>query len=226
MTELLARRATELATSTFVVELAAWFQVQRRWLGDDDIVVGVPFGDRRHPGSDGVVGFFVDTLPIRVDLSGLTEVAGLVAAVHTAVTGARLHRDAPYDEITHALGRSGRDAQLFGSWFNHLGAADHPPQLRGITTRIVDPPRRGGLFDVNVYLEQRAPFLRLDLVAGPNGPDDAHVAALADQLVDVLSDWARGGADGPSPGHRRNPTTTTRACRTGLRSVGPCNGPW
>ena len=192
----LARRQ---GSSLFTALLAGWLLVQRGWQGNRDVVVGVPFGDRRVPGTEDVVGFFVDTVALRVDVDPSLGSDALLGRVHDAVTQARLRREVPFDEIVHALGRSGRDAGLFGSWFNFLGPADEAPELPGCTVRVADAPLLGGLFDVNVYITQDGPDLEIDLITGQAGPDEAHARELLDQFEQVLSGLAAGSADVPAP---------------------------
>ena len=185
-------------TSLFSVLLAGWLTVQRGWQGSEDVVVGVPFGDRWIPGTEAMVGFFVDTVALRVNADPSSGVPALLARVHDATMTARRYRDVPFTDVVHALGRSGSEARLFGSWFNYLGDADIAPDLPGVTVRIADPPLLGGLFDVNVYVERSDAALHLQLVAGPDGPDESHAAALLDQFAASLATLAAGHAPSKS----------------------------
>src|SRR5262249_12383267 len=56
--------------SMFRVLTAAWQTLLHRYSGSDDIVVGCPFANRDHLEFERLIGFFVNTLPIRTNFSG------------------------------------------------------------------------------------------------------------------------------------------------------------
>ena len=100
-------RARALARShgatLHMVLLAALDTVVARWAAMDDVVVGTPAAGRTAPGTEDVAGFFVNTLPIRVDLSGDPTAEALLARVREAALGAYEHQDVPFDRIVEAL---------------------------------------------------------------------------------------------------------------------------
>ena len=63
--------------------LAAWAVVLARLSGQDDVVIGTPMANRARPEIEGLIGFFVNTLALRLDLAGeptLRRAAGARAA--------------------------------------------------------------------------------------------------------------------------------------------------
>ena len=65
----------------FMTLLAGWAAVLARLSGQDDVVVGTPSANRGRREVEGLIGFFVNTLPLRVDLSGAPTVAELLGRV-------------------------------------------------------------------------------------------------------------------------------------------------
>ena len=57
-------------TTLFMTLLAGWAALLARLSGQDDVVVGTPSANRGRPEVEGLIGFFVNTLALRVDLSG------------------------------------------------------------------------------------------------------------------------------------------------------------
>ena len=86
-------------TTLFTTLLAAWAVVLGRLSGQADVVVGSPVAGRGRREIEGLIGFFVNTLALRVDLSGSPTVAGLLGRVGTRVLDAQHHQDIPFEQV-------------------------------------------------------------------------------------------------------------------------------
>ncbi|AMV71115.1 surfactin non-ribosomal peptide synthetase SrfAA [Desulfuromonas carbonis] len=75
-----------------------------RLSGTTDLIVGAPAAGRRHPDLEGLVGFFVNTLPLRDRLDPQEPFAELVRRVHHTHTAALEHQDYPFDRLVDELG--------------------------------------------------------------------------------------------------------------------------
>ncbi|WP_433527969.1 amino acid adenylation domain-containing protein [Micromonospora sp. CA-263727] len=93
-----AREATP-----FMVLLALFQVLVHRYAGQDDVVVGVPVANRDRAGLEGLIGFFVNTLPIRTDLAGDPSFAELLDRVRDACLGAYAHQEVPFDRLVEEL---------------------------------------------------------------------------------------------------------------------------
>lgn len=89
--------------SLFTVLLAAFFGLLHRYARQDDVVVGIPVAGRSRTELEHVVGFFINTLPIRVDLSGQPTLRNLVERTRNAVLDAQTHEELPLAEIVQAI---------------------------------------------------------------------------------------------------------------------------
>lgn len=96
-------------STLFTVSLAAAFAALHRLTGRDDLVVGCAGTHREGTAMRGLVGLCVNTLPIRVDLSGDPDFATVVDRTRDALLEAQQHRDVPFDLILERLGAAGRD---------------------------------------------------------------------------------------------------------------------
>jgi surfactin family lipopeptide synthetase A len=87
----------------FMVILAAYQVLLWRWSGQQDIVVGSPIAGRRHRESEGLIGFFVNTLALRVELSGELTFRQLLERVKEMTLGAYAHQDVPFEALVKEL---------------------------------------------------------------------------------------------------------------------------
>ena len=107
--------ARSLGATPFMVLFAAWLVVLKRLTGRDDLVVGTDVANRNREETEGIVGFFINQLALRVDLSGDPSFSELVSRVRKVALGAYAHQDVPFDALVDALNldRSVASAPLF-----------------------------------------------------------------------------------------------------------------
>ncbi|HEX2568766.1 MAG TPA: MupA/Atu3671 family FMN-dependent luciferase-like monooxygenase [Polyangia bacterium] len=87
----------------FMVLIAALAEVLRRHAGQDDIVVGTPTAGRNRPETEGLIGCFVNTLALRVDLSGDPSFRELLGRVRRTALAAYAHEELPFERLVEAL---------------------------------------------------------------------------------------------------------------------------
>ena len=174
-------------TTPFAVLVAALAGYLHRVSGQDDIVIGAPFGDRDRPGDSRAVGLHVTTQALRLGVRGEMTFHDVVRQARRAVTGAVRGRRVPFDEVVHAIGRSGRGSSpLFRVWLNHLGAPLAAPGMAGLDTSIGDTPPAAPLFDVSLYVRDLGDELDIELVRDA-AVDDATARELLGQYVGYVA---------------------------------------
>ncbi|MFK0284823.1 amino acid adenylation domain-containing protein [Streptomyces sp. NPDC090499] len=107
--------AREHGATLFVAVLTGWAVLLSRLSGQQDIVVGSPVAGRRGPGTAGLIGFLVNSLPLRVDLSGSPTAAEALTRTRAVVRGALAHQDLPFERIVEVVNppRSAAHTPLF-----------------------------------------------------------------------------------------------------------------
>ena len=90
-------------TTLFMTLLAGWATVLSRLSGQDDVVVGTPSANRGRPEIEGLIGFFVNTLALRVDLSGAPAVAEVLARVKARALEAQANQDIPFEQVVELV---------------------------------------------------------------------------------------------------------------------------
>jgi amino acid adenylation domain-containing protein len=98
--EALARRE---GATLYMTLLAAFDVLLSRYSGQEDIVVGTSAADRRHAETAGLIGYFLNQLALRVDLSGEPTFVELLARVREVSLGAYAHRDMPFERVVEEL---------------------------------------------------------------------------------------------------------------------------
>ena len=157
--EELTRRLRALSkrhgVTLYVTFLAAWAALLARLSGQEDLVIGSPAANRSRAEFEPLIGFFVNTLPIRVDLSGSVTVSELLARVKTQTLAAQQHQDLPFEQVVEAVQpkRSLAYSPLFQvmlAWQNTPSAAFELPGLRGAS---IPAPHTTAQFDLVLYLD-------------------------------------------------------------------------
>ncbi|DAA74216.1 TPA_exp: Uncharacterized protein A8136_3714 [Trichophyton benhamiae CBS 112371] len=98
----LQKVAKQCKASLYAVLLALYGLMLASYTHQTNIPVGVPVTHRTHPQFESVVGFFVNLLVVRVDVTR-QGIVGLVKRVMQELVDAQLHQDMPFQEVTKLL---------------------------------------------------------------------------------------------------------------------------
>ena len=98
--KLLAGRAS---CTLFMALVAAYQVLLHRYTGQDDIIVGTPTSGRHRPELDDLVGYLVNMVALRGDLSGATSFNALVRQTRERVLGAMANQDYPFSVLVDRL---------------------------------------------------------------------------------------------------------------------------
>jgi len=87
----------------FMTLLAAYQIVLGRYAKQEDVVVGTDIANRNRFESEGLIGFFVNQLVLRVKLDGALSFRELIARVREVTLGANAHQDVPFEKLVEEL---------------------------------------------------------------------------------------------------------------------------
>ena len=89
---------------TLFMTLLSGFQILlSRYTGQSDVIVGTAVANRERPEVAGLIGFFVNNLVLRTDLSGNPTVREVLARVRTVALDSFAHQDVPFDRLVEIL---------------------------------------------------------------------------------------------------------------------------
>ncbi|HEX2223014.1 MAG TPA: condensation domain-containing protein, partial [Thermoanaerobaculia bacterium] len=140
----------------FMALLAAFAILLRRLTGEDDVVVGTPTASRDRAELEGLIGFFVNTLPLRVALSGDPSFEDLLSRVREAAVGAYAHQAVPFEKLVEELQpeRSLSHSPLFQVMLALQNMPAVTLELPALTLRAEDRPQEISKFDLTLTVNE------------------------------------------------------------------------
>ncbi|HST57175.1 MAG TPA: condensation domain-containing protein, partial [Longimicrobium sp.] len=146
LTEALKTLSQRHGTTLFMTLLAGWAAVLSRLSGQSEVVIGTPSANRGHAEVEELIGFFVNTLPLRVDLSGSPSVAELLPQVRARALEAQRNQDIPFEQVVERVrpARSLAHSPLFQVMFAWQNAPGGSLELPGLALGPLDPAGSGG----------------------------------------------------------------------------------
>ncbi|MCK4140632.1 amino acid adenylation domain-containing protein, partial [Ralstonia pseudosolanacearum] len=144
-------------TTLFMTVLAGWSALLSRLSGQDEVVVGSPVANRTRSEVEGLIGFFVNTLALRVEVGGVT-VSELLGRVKAKVLEAQAHQDLPFEQVVERIRpvRSLSHSPVFQaalSWLN-TEAVGLSLELEGLTIEGVGAGQAAAKFDLTLELRE------------------------------------------------------------------------
>jgi amino acid adenylation domain-containing protein len=179
-------------TTLFMVLLAAFKVVLHRWAGQDDIVVGSPSAGRQRVETEGLIGFFLNTLVLRSDLGGNPGFTDLLARVRDVVLGAYRYQDVPFERLLEELQveRQLSRTPLFQVLFNMITLPEMRLDLRGLRVEPAGVPEPLSKFDFTLYVNDNAGELGCNLLYNADLFDPARMQALVAEFLHLLAQVA------------------------------------
>ena len=134
LTQGLRELSSRSSTTLFMTLLGAWAAVLSRLSRQQDLVIGVPITNRGRPGTEGLIGFFLNTLALRVELRNEPSVAELLGRVRATVLAAQDHQDLPFEQVVGIVQPPRRLNhtplfQVMLAWENHEQAFSELPRV-------------------------------------------------------------------------------------------------
>ena len=103
LTSQLRRLARDESTSLFSLMLAAFHVWLARHTGQTDIIVGTPLANRERPEVQSLIGYFLNTLPIRARLEGNLDFRSLLRQIHQTFWDGYTHSEIPFGRLVELV---------------------------------------------------------------------------------------------------------------------------
>ncbi|MFZ5515900.1 MAG: non-ribosomal peptide synthetase [Candidatus Zhuqueibacterota bacterium] len=193
LTESLEKLAKQEDATLFMVLLAGLNVLLNRYTHQDDIAVGTPIANRNRVETESIIGFFINTLVMRTDLSGNPTVRELIRRMRDVALGAYANQDMPFELLVEKL-QPERDmsrSPFFQVMFNLMNAPAHELKLPNIVFEPAEMDSETAKFD-----------LTIDMLEDENGKNgwfiyntdlfaEETIKRMASHYMNILEDMVR-----------------------------------
>ncbi|WP_313918910.1 non-ribosomal peptide synthetase [Tahibacter sp.] len=188
LTAAIAQVCRARAITPFVVVLAAYALVLQRFSGDADVIIGSAVAQRPHPDIEPLIGFFAQTLPVRVCLDATEHSGALLERLRETMLAALDHSRTPLADIIESLDieRQPGRAPLFQTMLTLQNMSAQRIELPGIAVEKREGPRSAPKFDLTVSLRETDDGYRGEIEFDRRRLAVASVQHLADSLACVV----------------------------------------
>lgn len=190
LTEALNELSRREGTTLFMTLLAAFKALLCRYTGQEDISIGVPIAGRNQVETEQLIGFFINTLVMRTDLSGDISFRELLGRVREVAVGAYAHQELPFERIVEELQpeRNAGTQPFFNVMFVYQNMPASSDSLPGLTmSEVAMSDQTAVRSDIDFYLWE-GESLSGSLVYSADLFDESTIAQMANRFVEVLEE--------------------------------------
>ena len=158
LADTLSALAQQAGCTQFILYLAAFATLLSRWAASDDVVIGTPIAGRKRTELEGLIGFFVNTLGLRIDLQDDPSFTTLLARAKQASLGAFAHQDLPFEKLVEELQpeRSTSHSPLFQVMFVQTHAAGQGMPFADLDAEGIVLDTGTAKFDLTLFVTELA----------------------------------------------------------------------
>jgi len=148
--------SSQHGATLFMTLLAAFQTLLSRYSGQTDIAIGSPVAGRSRREFESLIGFFLNTLVLRTDLSGNPTFVEAMTRVREMCLGALSHQELPFEKLVEEL-QPERDLghnPLFQVTFAFQNTPRFAPQLSGVRVNQLEVDTGIARFDLHLFMEE------------------------------------------------------------------------
>ena len=157
LTQKLNALSREQGVTLFMTLISAFYTLLHRYTGQSDICVGTPVANRARPEFEKLIGCFVNSLALRVQLEDDPSFLQLLSRVQDVTLAGYSHQDLPFERLVDALGvaRDKSHSPLFQVMFTLQNASNTlDVQMPGVAVEMLPSVARTAKFDLTLNLEE------------------------------------------------------------------------
>ncbi|USP13463.1 non-ribosomal peptide synthetase [Vibrio gazogenes] len=138
----------------YMTLLASWSVLMGRLASQDDVVIGTPIAGRTRTELEPLIGMFVNTQAMRVDLSDNPNTIDLLAQVKDTALAAQAHQDIPFEQVVESVAptRNMSHSPIFQVMFALQNVPEGDLQLPGLSISSLEAEVSTVQFDLNLFV--------------------------------------------------------------------------
>ncbi|WP_147377822.1 condensation domain-containing protein [Mesorhizobium waimense] len=177
-------------TTLFVTLLTGWALVLARLSAQDELLIGIPSGNRTRSEIAGLIGLFVNTLPLGIDLSDDPTLAKLLKRVNAAALGAHANQDLPFEQVMELDTQPVAHTPIFQVIFAWQNNGTESAKLPGLELEHVGIDDRVAQHDLALDLAEVGEAVRGKLIYATSLFERSTVDRFVEYLQQALSQMA------------------------------------
>lgn len=189
LAEQLSSLVRDERVTTFMLLFAAWNLVLWRFSGERDVVVGVPIANRTVAESEGLIGFFVNTLAMRTRIDPRSTFRELLHQVGETALAAYATQSVPFEKLVEHLSPERRLDRnpLFDVTFTLQNTPMTAIRLEGLTIEPAEFPLTMARFDLETHVWESADGMKVRSFYRTDLFDAATVDGILDTYEQLLA---------------------------------------
>ncbi|KPI17299.1 Aspartate racemase, partial [Actinobacteria bacterium OK074] len=189
LTEAVGDLARALGATLFMALTAGFATVLHRRSGQEDIVVGTTSAGRTRPELEGVIGYFVNTLPLRTEITADSTFVEVLGRMRDTAVGAFANQEVPFAQIVEAaLPDRGADvAPVVQATCALQNAPTGATRIAGLAFTPYDVPVAANPFGLALSFTRQPDGLRGRIEYDAGAFDEATVTGLATALRELYA---------------------------------------
>jgi amino acid adenylation domain-containing protein len=149
--------AAGLDVSPYTALLAAYYLLLLTYSNQKDIVIGTFMANRQYPETNGLIGFFVNTIALRQKIDTEQEIAAFIKAVGENVIRAQENQEAPFEKLVEEMKieRDTSRSPLFQALFAMESFGEKNGEIRGVfeDPGVVSHENKTAKFDISLVMK-------------------------------------------------------------------------
>lgn len=183
------RQISQQEQATLMMTLLAGFGILLgRTTNQQDLVVGMPIANRVQAEVEHLIGLFLNTLALRLDLSGDPGFLQVLRRVRETSLAADAHQDIPFEKLVEELQppRSASHAPFFQIMFIPQNQPAAPFDLPGLRVTCLRPDRQAAMFDLSLYIFEQDQEVEICAEYNSDLFTQASIGRLLQQYIQLL----------------------------------------
>jgi amino acid adenylation domain-containing protein len=191
--ERLVKLGQSEGATLFMTLLAALNVLLYRYSGQEDIAVGTPIAQRNRPEIEELIGFFINTLVLRIQLSEKLTFRELLRRAKEVSLGAFTHQDLPFEKLVEELHPQRNLAQspLFQVMLDLQNAPMELAPIDGLQWSLLPVDAQTAKFDLTLTFSQTGGGLDAALEYSTELFDEVTARRMAANFLTLLESIAR-----------------------------------